>query len=278
MRLRSLAAAVVVLALSAAGCSGSGASDDSDTQSASASAPTATGQKPPGPPAISETIDEAVQRIDGVVSSGDCEQIGALNPLTRPKMANPSRCEALKGLAGLQVKRAAAYGGVAGAVDYVRGDRIVSVLLVGDRDGLFHVAYIDAFRGTPSVGTERAGGLDLAAERAVRALRRHDCAAFLDAAYRRFGFAGGTDAEVCERVKVNPLAALDPRGQARLERLGGNGHYAFYGLDTPSSYSTLITAQQTEAGVPETLPERIAALPNGAPAYGFVDAFRTNPR
>jgi hypothetical protein len=278
MRLRSLAAAVVMLALFAAGCSGSGAPDDSDTQPASAPAPAATGQKPPGPPAISETIDAAVRRIDDVVSSGDCEQIGALNPLTRPKMANPSRCEVLKGLAGLQVKRAAAYGGVAGVVDYVRGDRIVSVLLVGDRDGLFHVAYIDAFRGTPSVGTERVSDLDSAAERAVRALRQHDCAAFLEAAYRRFGFAGGTDAEVCERVKVNPLAGLEPRGQARLERLGGNGHYAFYGLDTPSSYLTLITAQQTEAGVPETMPERIAALPNGAPAYGFVDAFRTNPR
>jgi hypothetical protein len=277
MRLRSLAAAVM-LALSAAGCSGFGASDDSDTQPADVPAPAATGQKPPGPPAISETIDEAMQRIDDVVSSGDCAQIDALNPLTRPKMSNPSRCEVLKGLAGLQVKRAVAYNDVAGVVDYRRGDRIVSVLLVGDRDRLFHITYIDAFRGTPSVGTKRVPELDSAAERAVRALRQHDCAAFLDVAYRRFGFAGGTDAEVCERVKANPLAALDPRGRARLEGLGGNGHYAFYGLDTPSSYLTLITAQQTEAGVPETMPERIAALPNGAPAYGFVDAFRTNPR
>jgi hypothetical protein len=276
MRLRSLAAAVLVLALSAAGCGGSGSS--AETQPAVATPPAATGQKAPGPPAISEKIDEAVQRIDEAVSSGDCEQIDALNPLTRPKMANPSRCRALEGFAGLQVKRAAEYGGVAGVVDYVRGDRTVSVLLIGDRDGLFHVAYIDAFRGTPSVGTERAPELDVAAERAVRALRRHDCAALLDAAYRRFGFAGGSDAEVCDRVKVNPLAALDPRGQARLERLGGNGHYAFYGLDTPSSYLTLITARQTVAGVPETMPEGIAALPNGAPAYGFVDAFRTNPR
>jgi hypothetical protein len=277
MRLKALAATAVALALSAAGCSGSGAPDGSDTQSASAPTSAAAGQKPPGPPAISETIDEAVRRIDDVVRSGDCEQIAALNPLTRPKMANPSRCEVLKGLAGLQVKRAAAYGGEAGVVDYVRGDRTVSALLVGDRDGLFHVAYIDAFRGTASVGTKRLPELDLAAERAVRALRRHDCEGFLDAAYRRFGFAGGTDAEVCERVEVNPLAALDPRGKARLERLGGNGHYGFYGLDTPGSYLTLITAQQTEAGVPETMPERIAALPNGAPAYGFVDAFRTNP-
>jgi hypothetical protein len=193
-------------------------------------------------------------------------------------MANPSRCEVLKVLAGLQVSGAATYGDVAGVVDYERGDRTVSVLLVGDRDGLFHVTYIDAFLGTPSVGSERAPELDLAADHAVRALRRGDCAAFLEAAYRRFGFAGGTDAEVCDRVKGNPLAALDPRGQARLERLGGNAHYAFYGLDTPSSYVTLIAAHQTESGVPETMPERIAALPKDAPAYGFVDAFRTNPR
>lgn len=273
MRLRSLAACAL-LAVVAVGCGGSSASEDGDADTV----PAAAGTNPQGPPAVSETIDEAVQRIDEVAGSGDCEQVNALNPLSRPKLANPARCEVLKGLSGLEPKAAASYGDVAGVVDYARGDRFVSVMLVADRDGLFHVAYVDAFRGTPSVGTKRAPELDLAANRAVRALRRHDCGAFLDAAYRRFGFAGGTDATVCARIERNPLGALDPHGQARVEALGGNAHYAFYGLDTRNSYLTLITAQQTESGVPEAVPERIAALPKGAPEYGYVDAFQTNPR
>src|SRR5262245_46994004 len=273
MRLRLLAVAAV-LAIAAAGCNSSSSSDDGATDPAAATARA----KLQGPPAMSESIDEAIQRIDEVVSSGDCEQIDALNPLSRPQLANPSRCEVLKSLAGLQPRGAAAYGDAAAVVDYARGDRTVSVLFVGDRDGLFHVAYVDAFRGTPSVGTKPVHELDIAAERAVRALRRHDCAAFLEAAYRRFGFAGADDAEVCARVKRNPLAELAPHGKVRLDRLGGNAQYAFYGLATRNSYLTLIAAHQTEAGVPETMPERIAALPKGAPAYGFVDAFQTNPR
>ncbi len=227
---------------------------------------------------MSETVNEAVERIDGVLSNGECEQIYDLNPLSRPKLATESRCEALRGLAGLPVKAAAAYGKVAAVVDYQRGDRTVSALLVGDADGRFHIAFIDPFLGTPSVGTKREPRLDVAAERAVRALRGRDCAAFLDVAYRRFGFGGGTDAEVCDRVETNPVAALAGGGKTRLERLGGNAHYAFYGLETRDSFLTVIAARQTEAGIPEALPQEIARLPDGAPEYGFVDALQTGPR
>jgi hypothetical protein len=275
VRLRSLATAAVALALSAGSCAGFGDSGSSDAGEAP---PLPDAPKPSGPPAMSETVNEAVERIEHVLGTDDCEQIYALNPLSRPKLATESRCEALRRLAGLDVQAAASYGGVAAVVDYLRGDRTVSALLVGDADGRFHVAFIDAFRGVPSVGTKRAPQLDAAAERAVRALRRRDCAAFLDVAYRRFGFAGGSDAEVCERVETNPLAALDRGGKARFERLGGNAGYAFYGLDTRKSYLTVIAARQTEAGVPETLPEEIARLPDGAPEYGFLDALQTNPR
>jgi hypothetical protein len=230
----------------------------------------------PGSPKVTETVNEAVRRIERVLSSGDCEQINQLNPVSRPKLATASRCKALQGLAGLEVEGAAAYGGVAAVVDYRRGDRTVSALLVGDEDGLFHIAFIDAFRGTPSVGTPRARQLDTAAEGAVRALRRRDCAAFLEVAFRRFGFAGGTDAEVCERVESNPLAALDRRGKARVELLGGNSGYAFYGLPTRTAFLTVIVARQTEAGLPESVPEDVARLPAGAPEYGYVDALQTN--
>ncbi len=265
-------ATVLVAALSVAGCEGSGDPPLTELEKAP---PLNPGQSP-GPPKMSETVNDAVQRIERVVSSGDCEQINELNPVNRPKLATESRCRALQGLSGLEVQAAAAYGGVAGVVDYKRGDRTVSALLIGDADGLFHIAFIDAFRGVPSVGTPRARRLDTAAEGAVRALRRRDCAAFLEVAFRRFGFAGGSDADVCERVESNPLAALDPRGKGRLELLGGNAGYAFYGLSTRAAFLTVIVAQQTEAGLPETVPEEVARLPAGAPEYGYVDALQTN--
>jgi hypothetical protein len=272
-RLKSLAAAAAVaLALSAGGCSGFGDPGSSDA----GEAPPLPDAPKSGAPAMNETVDQAVERIADVLSSGDCDQINELNPPSRPKLATESRCKALQGLAGLEVEGAAAYGKVAGVVDYKRGDRTVSALLIGDADGRFHVAFIDAFLGVPSVGTERAGELDAAAEGAVRALRRRDCAAFLEVAYRRFGFAGGSDAEVCARVEANPLAALDPDGEARLELLGGNAGYAFYGLDTGTSYLIVIAARQTEAGLPETVPEQTARLPAGAPEYGYLDAVQTN--
>lgn len=72
----------------------------------------------------------------------------------------------------------------------------------------------------------------------------------LPPARRSFGFGGGGDAEVCERVETNPLAALARGGKARLERLGGNAEYAFYDLDTRKSYLTVIASRQTESGVP----------------------------
>ena len=87
-------------------------------------------------------------------------------------------------------------------IDYRRGERIVSALLVGDADGRFHIAFVDPFLGVKGVGTKPAPQLYVAAERGVRALRDRDCEAFLEVAYRRFGLGGGTDTQVCERVDV----------------------------------------------------------------------------
>jgi hypothetical protein len=265
-----LRGAAAALALAAGGCPGSGDPGVDET----GEAPPPSSLKPPGPPAMEETVEEAADRIEELVSSGDCEQINTLNPPSRPKLATESRCQALRGLAGLPVKATASYGDVAGVIDYRRGERIVSALLVGADDGRFHIAFIDPFLGVASVGTERAPQLDLAAARAVRALRRHDCEAFLEVAYRRFGFAGGDDAEVCERVDVNPLAELTRGEEVRLERLGGNASYAFYGLRSPDTYLIVIAARQTETGLPEGMPPEVAELPEGAPEYGFLDALQ----
>jgi hypothetical protein len=258
--------ALIAVAALAIGCGGS---DDPPPEQPLPPQSTA------GPPKLNETLQEAVRRIEETLSSGDCEQINELNPSSRPNLSTEERCRALQGLSGLEVEAKAAYGDVAAVVDYRRGDRIVSALLVGESDGRFHIAFIDSFRGVRSVGTPRARELDLAAERAVRALRREDCEAFLEVAFRRFGFGGGTDAEVCERIPGSPVAMLDPEAAVRLEPLGGNAGYAFYGIDTRDAYLTVIAAQQPETGLPDTVPEEVARLPAGAPEYGYLDALLT---
>lgn len=269
MRQVTIVIVAVVLCLLSEACGGS---DDSSRPQE----PAAAESKPPGPPEMKETIDEATARIGRLLSSGDCDQVNALNPLSRPKLNTEERCAALLGLADLPVEAAAAYGGIAGVIDYRRGERTVSVLLVGDADGRFHIAFIDAFRGTPSVGTELAPELDAAAQDAIRALRRRDCRAFLRAAYRRFGFGGGDESEVCARLETNPVASLTGKRTPTLKRLGGNRGYGFYALRTPTAFLTVIAAQQSNANVPEGVPEEVARLPAGAPRYGYLDALITN--
>ena len=264
--------AAVGLALAAGGCPGSGDPEVSDP----AEAPLPESLKPAAPPAMDETVEEAAARIEELASSGDCEQIYELNPPSRPKLATEARCESLQNLAGLPVEATASYGEIAGVIDYRRGERIVSALLVGDADGRFHIAFVDPFLGVKSVGTKPAPQLYVAAERGVRALRDRDCAAFLEVAYRRFGLGGGTDTQVCERVDVNPLADLARGGGVRLKRLGGNASYAFEGLRTADAYLVVIAARQTEAGLPDGLPPDVARLPRGAPEYGFLDAIQVN--
>lgn len=265
-------ACAAIGALALAGCAGG------DSEVTDAEAPPLPGApSSAGPPRMLETVDDAVERIDATLRSGDCEQINRLNPLSRPKLDTEARCEALGRLAGLDVQGTAGYGDVAGVVDYRRGDRTVTALLVGDSDGRFHIAFVDAFLGVPSATGRRTPALDAAALGGVRALQRRDCDRFLAHAYRRFGLGGGTDAEVCGRVEVNTVAALDPDARATPRALGGNRSYAFYELPTREAYLVVIAARQAESGVPEGVPESIARLPRDAPEHGLVDAIQANP-
>lgn len=282
-RLVCLALALLAVAAAAIGCG----TDEPTLDESDRTTPLPGGFTLASAPEMSETAEQAVERIEELVSSGDCKQIYELNPLTRPGLATESRCNSLRALAGLPVQDVATYGDVAAVVDYERGGRTVSALLVGDSDGRFHVAFIDPFLGVPSVGTDPAPQLDRAAEQAVEALRKRDCERFLAVAYRRFGVGGGTDEEVCERVEANPVPDLIKAGAAeeglrvkpdyKLERLGGNGSYGFYGLRTGGAYVIVIAARQTERGVPEGMPAEVARLPAGAPEYGFLDAIRVQP-
>jgi hypothetical protein len=228
------------------------------------------------PPPSRESVKEAEKRIASLFASGDCDAINELNPVSRQEFLDTAgRCQALKHLDGLKVRGAEEYGDAGAVIDYASGSRTISAVLIRDRDGLFHVAFIDLFRGVPSVDTKLAERFDGVAERAVKALADTDCGAFLDVAYRRFGRGAGSRDQVCPRVKENPITNLfEAYPKAKTERLGGNEGYGFYSVRTPGVYNTVVVAHQTEKGAPPKAPE----LPKGAAAYGYVDAYVTNTR
>ena len=232
-----------------------------------------------GPPPVDETVDDAVKRIDEVLGSGDCEKINELNPLGRPALATEQRCEVLQRLDGLEVADAAEYGKLGAVIAYQRGQGTINALLVRDSDGLLHVASFDPFIGESGTEGELAAEFEQVAEQGTEALADKDCESYLEVAYRRFGIGAGEDGEVCDRIENNIVAALLERGgKPQPVDLDGGSSYAFFGIDTPVSYLTLIAARQTEEGLPETTPMEIAELPKGAAEYGILDALRTNPR
>ena len=232
-----------------------------------------------GPPPVDESVDDAVARIEDAVSSGDCETINDLNPLGRPGLATERRCEVLKRLEGLTVVGKAEYGKLGAVIGYERGARTLNVVLVRDADGLLHIAFIDPFTGKSATDGDLAKPFAKVADQGAAALAEKDCEAFLEVAYRRFGLGAGKDRDVCDRVKKNIVAALLERGgEPKALNLAGGSTYAFFGVDTPFSYLTLIAGRQTETGLPKEAPKAIAELPKGAPDYGVVDALRTNPR
>lgn len=231
------------------------------------------------PPEAKESISEAERRIAKTVSSDDCDAINELNPLSRPQLRTDRRCDYLKRIDGLDVLAAEDYGNLGGVIDYRRGAGVISAVLIRDSDGLFHVAFLDAFRGEPSAGTKAPPEFDRAADRAVKALEDGDCEAFLEVASRRFGAGVGSDSKVCNRIENSRVAAArEASPDAELEPLGGNGGYAFYGLASPGAYLVIVTAQQVESDATDRLSSEIADLPEGASEHAYVDAYRANTR
>ena len=275
-------AAVLVISLGACGSeeepTTTPAQAESD-QSAAGDDTLGAAAKLMGPPPVDETVDDAVKRIEEILGSGDCGKINELNPLGRPALATEQRCEVLKRLEGLEVVDAQQFGKLGGIIGYQRGVSTLNAILVRDSDGLLHIATIDPFTGESATAGEFETKFKQVAEQGTVALAERDCEGFLEVAYRRFGIGGGDDGEVCDRVENNVVAVLLERGgDPKPVDLDGGGSYAFFGVDTPASYITLIAARQSEQGLPETLPTEIAELPKGAPEYGIVDALRTNPR
>jgi hypothetical protein len=168
----------------------------------------------------------------------------------------------------------AAQYGDAGVIEYELGEGTMSVLLVRDADGLFHITYLNPRVPEPTIGTKLAPDFDQVAQQAVDALSEGDCDAFMKVAYVEFGPGSGDKAHTCGYVENFPLAKLLKQGpKSEPELMGGNGTFAFYGLSLPGSFWTMILARQTQE---DRFPEGADPLPKDAPEYGYLDSFRTN--
>jgi len=225
-------------------------------------------------PADGESVAEARRRISRVLATERCKRINGLNPLSRPQLDAAARCESLRRIADLAPVAAEHFGSGGAVIDYVRGARTVSVLLVRDSDDRLHVAFIDPFLGEPSVGSAMPDAFDRAARDAVASLRAGGCEEFLALAYRRLGPGAGSRGEVCSRLDAyGPAKLLRDAPEAKPRRYGGNGSYALYRVAAGDADLTFVLARQEDA---EGLPGEVAELPGEAARYAFVDAYRVD--
>jgi hypothetical protein len=264
---------LLAVALAATLLAGCGGGKSSSTTGAGASAgQAAKPPKPVGPPPARESVPEAEKRIQRLASSNDCDVVNELNLLHRPDLNTKARCESLQGLAGLQVNSGASYRDAA-VIDYSLGIRTMSLVLVRQPDGLFHVAFPDYFVAQSSVGTKYAHQFDHAAQGAVKALRTHHCAQFLANAVREIGPGSLAKSDACQFVDNNPIASVfSSYSQASIDRLGGNRNFGFFGISALAGYYTLVFAHETPS---DYFPQG-ETLPKGAPAYGFAGVYLTN--
>lgn len=282
LRLHPFLASAVALGI-LYGCGGeegekSASSTPSEATSTSAGDGTEQPATPPLYPAAEpkESLSEAQRRIDDVLDNGNCDEIAELNPIIlQEALDTEQRCEYLRQLADLEAQGLEQYSNAAGVIDYLRDGRTITALLVLDQDGRYHIAFIDPFRGVESAGTEFAQGFERAADATFEVLANKRCPAFIRLAYRRFGAGAGSKKQICEHVENNPVANIvEAFPEARLRRLGGNAGYAFYRLQTPGVFVTLVFAEQTEENAPLTA----APLPPGSRKYAYVAAYHTNVR
>jgi hypothetical protein len=270
---RVIGPALCALALLTATALAACGSDDSDSTTA---ATPASGSI--GPPPARESIDEAQERIAETIDSGDCDEINALAPIASASAQDTEEhCRSLEALADLEVSDAASYGDLAGVIDYSAGDHVVSAILVRDSDGFFHIVFTNPFNRSPTVGTPEAKQFDAAVKAGLEALKEEDCEAFLEVANPRLGLGTLSKKEACQAVRASGFAEiLADKRRTRLKPLGGNGSYAFYGLDTPTVYFTIVAAKASRE-VPASLrSSEVAKVPPGAPTYGYVQAFAVN--
>lgn len=223
-----------------------------------------------GPPPVKEDLDEAVKRITKVLESDDCDEVNELNLISRPGLATELRCAILQRFGSLEVTDAVQYGKLGAVVALMRAQRTFNVLLVRDSDGLFHIAYYDFATGPSGTKGKLDPQFERVAAKGTKALAKRDCEGFLEVANRRSGLARADDDATCAQVERNIVAVrLQRGGKPKPEQLAGGSTYAFFGIDTPGSYLTLVAARLSKPS---------EGIPEDAPEFGIIDALETNPR
>ena len=278
----------VVLALIAAlallaGCGGGDDDDDTSTSSTSSTTTstgsTTVGEPPTGPveaPKAEESIKDAADELTAAVKAGDCKALNEFVPTARSDtQATKAACQALESrLDGGKVAGTEEYDG-AGVIDFTRGARTTTALMVVDRTGRFKLAQLNGFVGELSAGTKPAKEFDDAAKGVVKAIKENDCEGFRELASYHLGAGSArrSDKLVCEYVKNGPIATmLKENPDLKPQSLGGNSQYAFYGLASDTLFLTMVMTRQSN----ENLPEAIEQLPEGAEEYVFLDVVPTN--
>jgi hypothetical protein len=273
------AALIAVAALLATWLVACGGDDEgsSSTTTTSTRANDGPGPNPPerepplmGQPKVHEDVKQAVKRIKKTLASGDCDKINELNLLSRPALATERRCNLLKRFTELEVTGAVDYGKLGAVIAFQRAARTFNWIMVRDSDGLFHLAYFDLLTGPAGTEGKLDPQFEKVANKGTKALAKKNCKVFLKYANRRVGLGRSNEKITCARVKANLLARyLQRGGKPKPEQLAGGSAYAFWGVDTPGSYLTLVAAKLT--GPQE-------GIPKDAPEYGIVDIYQTNPR
>jgi hypothetical protein len=222
------------------------------------------------PPPIREGLAEAQSRIANTIASGDCDRINALYASVESQ--TDESCETLITLEQSAASGAQAYGNRAGVVDYSTEPEAATMVLVRDSDGLFHIAFVASEESSPTVNTPLAKGADAVAAAAVEAMRAKDCEGFLRVANRAGGIGALPKELACRAIEVDPIqAGLFNAPDARPRRLGGNAHFAFYGLSTPDSYFTIVLAKSDDSVSGQNQPSGAASS-----QYRYVASYETN--
>lgn len=274
---------LALLALTAlallAGC-GDDTTDSSTTSNTDSTTTDGSGPPPSTEPLTApqadQSIDDSAKRLTAAVKTGDCKAINDFLPTARSDtQATKAGCKQVQArLDGADIDGTESYGDSAGVIDFTRGARTTTALMVVDRTGRYKLAQLNGFLGEKSAGTKLAPEFDKAAKTVTKAFADDDCKAFRENASALLGPGNTRRSEklVCAYVSKGPVARLlKENPKAKPELIGGNSQFAFYGLSSDTLFLTMIMTRQTGKNLPEGV-----KLPDGAAEYVFLDAVPTN--
>jgi hypothetical protein len=245
-------AVAAVIAVLVAGCGGG---DDK-------AAPAKAG----GSPKPSEPLAAAARRLERVVPTGDCKQLGKLmlhsvrrgSPVPPSKPPSRAECrfirqEARLDLDGFKVKKVRQFGPagvVEGSGTHARGTNVVGTVWALDVDRSWKLLYDAILR--PQIGVQPRAGVDNNARAFVASLVTRNCPSIwrgLNVGSRFVRQANGSLRTFCKQFlpaykqKGNGIADIGAHPAVKPERLGATRDIALFGLDLSSGrYLVLVLA------------------------------------